>query len=112
MTIEELRAKEMNNWNGGIPKEKKKKCTSCKKKVVKELEPLVEEIYIPTAEEIKLAFYELTNMKGVIEDKKPFISRVYQSVMNEVLDFDCNSCVSVQARKFEAYITRTLNIRL
>ena len=92
--------------------EKKKKCTTCKKKVVKELEPLIEEIYIPTIEEIKLAFYELTNMKGVIEDKKPFISKVYQTLFNEVLDFGCSSCVSVQARKLEAYITRTLNIKL
>lgn len=112
MTIEELRTKEMNEWNGGIPKEKKKKCTTCKKKVVKELDPLIEEIYIPTAEDTKLAFYELTNMKGVIEDKKPFIAKVYQSIFNEELDFNCNSCVSVQAKKLEAYITRTLNIRL
>ncbi len=110
-TIEQLHSKEMNEW-GVKPKEKKKKCTTCKKKVIKELDPIIEEIYIPTVDEVKLAYYELTDMSGVKEEKKPFISQVYKSIFNEELDFGCGSCASIQARKLQAYITNTLNIKL
>ena len=85
---------------------RKKGCTQCKKKVIKELEPLVEEIYIPTSDEIKLAFYELTSMKGVIEDKKPFISKVYETLFQEKFDWSCVSCAHIQVRKLEAYCNK------
>jgi hypothetical protein len=84
-----------------------KGCSSCKKKkVVTELEPLdntVELIMKPSNEDIKLAYHELTNMKGVQEDKKPFINYVYSSIFNEPFDWSCIGCANTQARKLEAY---------
>ena len=93
---------------------KSKKCHSCKKKKteIKELEPIIQTEVIPNIDEIKLAYYELTNMKGVNEEKKPFISDVYRFIFNEELDYACNVCVSTQARKFHNYLTKTLKLRV
>lgn len=91
--------------------EKKKKCHTCKKKTITKLEP-VEDLYIPSIDDIKLAYVELTNMKGVNEQMKPFISRVYQFIFNEQLNFDCRSCTSTQARKFNNYVNNELKLNL
>lgn len=85
-------------------------CSKCKKK--KEITKLdiipvnVEELLMPSEEEIKLAYYELTNMKGVQEDKKGFISFVYKSIFKEDFDWSCTGCAHTQVRKFEAYCNK------
>jgi hypothetical protein len=92
---------------------KKKKCTECKKKKqpVTKLPDLIEieEIYIPTREDIMLAYVELGS-KGV--DKHPFINKVYKSLFNEDFNFFCASCVNVQVRKLKTYIETNLNTKL
>jgi hypothetical protein len=86
-------------------------CTSCKKrKVITELPPVISVEYIPDVNDIKTAFAELTSYSGVKEDKKAFISKVYEAIFKEELVYDCNSCVSVQARKFNNYITNELKL--
>lgn len=81
-------------------------CSSCKKKkVVTKLEPVVEEtLWVPTQEEIKLAYAELTSVLGVKEDKKEFINKVYRYLFNENFDFNCQSCGHTQARKFRYHL--------
>jgi hypothetical protein len=90
----------------------KKGCTSCKKKK----EPIVlpelmeeENIYIPTKEDIHLAYVELGNR---VDDKREFINKVYSFLFNEDFNFGCPSCVSVQARKLKNYINDNLNIKV
>lgn len=91
---------------------KKKGCTSCKKKK----EPIVlpelideENIYIPTKDDILLAYVELGNK---VDDKSEFINKVYSFLFNEDFNFGCPSCVSVQARKLKNYINDKLNINV
>jgi hypothetical protein len=93
------------------PSKRKKGCTSCKKKpkeVVVENPPLPfeieEELFIPTQEDIKVAYAELTSLLGVKEDKKEFIQKVYQFLFNESFDWGCRSCVNKQARRFRIYL--------
>lgn len=89
-------------------RKKKEGCTTCKKKVVTELPPVIEiePIYIPTEEEIKLAYIELGNKN--IEPHKEQINKVYKSLFNEDFDFTCQNCASSQARKLREYIKREL----
>ena len=89
------------------PPKKKKGCTSCKKKKeeVTKLEPLIEEeLFIPTQEDIKLAYAELTSLLGVKDDKKEFINKVYQFLFNEDFEWACRSCVNNQARRFRIHL--------
>jgi len=93
------------------PSKKKRGCTSCKKKpkeVVVENPPLPfeieEELFIPTQEDIKVAYAELTSLLGVKEDKKEFIQKVYQFLFNEDFDWGCRSCTNKQARRFRIYL--------
>lgn len=104
--IEQYHSKEMENWNGGIEKPKKEKCKTCKKKVVKELEPPIElePIDIPSVEDIKIAYAELTSYGGVKEEKKEFIKDVYRHIFKEELDLTCRGCVSQQVRKFTNFL--------
>jgi hypothetical protein len=94
------------------PSKKKRGCTSCKKKpkdVVVENPPLPfeleEDIFIPTQDDIKVAYAELTSIIGVKEDKKEFIGKVFQFLFNETFDWGCRSCVNKQARRFRIYVT-------
>ena len=89
---------------------KKGGCSSCKKKApITELPPVFEEhVWVPTKDEIVLAYYELSNMKGVQADKKEMIAKVYQFLFNEELDFTCRSCLSNQGMKFHNYMKYTL----
>ena len=86
---------------------KKKGCTSCKKKK----EPIVlpelieDDIYIPTPDDIRLAYVELGNR---VLDKKEFINKVYNFLFNEDFNFGCRSCVNGQARKLKNYIETNL----
>ena len=91
---------------------KKKGCTSCKKK--KEpltfLPELVDvDMFIPSPNDILMAYMELGNR---VLDKREFINKVYSFLFNENFDFNCPSCVSVQARKLKNYINEKLNIKV
>lgn len=90
---------------------KRKGCTSCKKKaLITELPPVteIEELFIPTPEEIKLAYLELGNKN--LEPHKEQINKVYSFLFNEQFDFNCRTCVNAQARKLREYIKRELGI--
>ena len=101
--LEKLKLNSIEN-----PGKKKKGCTSCKKKkeVLTKLEPVVidEDMFIPTQEEIKLAYAELTSLLGVKEDKKEFIQKVYTFLFNEPFDWNCRTCINNQARRFRIYL--------
>ena len=100
--LEKLKLNSIEN-----PGKKKKGCTTCKKKSVEvtKLEPIVEEdIFIPTQEQIKIAYAELTSLLGVKDDKKELIQKVYQFLFNEEFDFGCRNCVNKQARRFRIYL--------
>lgn len=91
---------------------RKKGCSSCKKKK----EPItlpelieIEEIYIPSKNDIVLAYIELGNR---VLDKREFINKVYSSIFNEDFNFGCSSCVSVQARKLKNHITEVLKVHI
>jgi hypothetical protein len=96
------------------PPKKKKGCSDCKKKkaTITKLEPIIEEdvIYVPTIDEIKLAYAELTSFGGVKKDQKDFIKRVYHGLFNEEFDFDCGGCASTQARKFANHLRYNLKL--
>jgi hypothetical protein len=100
--LEKLKLNSIEN-----PGKKKRGCTECKKK--KEInEPLppidYEEIWIPTKEDIKLAYAELTSFGGVKEDKKVFINKVHNFLFGEDFDFGCQGCGRGRVRKFTNYM--------
>jgi hypothetical protein len=100
--LEELRKEAIDN-----PGKKKRGCSSCKKKKVEVNELpqlLVDETYIPTQQEIVLAYEELTSYGGVKEDKKEIINKVYMFLFGEEFLFNCGGCASNQANKFGNYI--------
>jgi hypothetical protein len=85
---------------------KKKGCTDCKKKKpITELQPIIEDDdyipFIPTMEDIKLAYVELGRKD---DSKRQFVNKVYQFLFNEDFDWGCRSCVNKQARKLDIYI--------
>jgi hypothetical protein len=104
--LEELRQEAIEN-----PLKKKKGCTSCKKKkevLVSEPPPLPhemvgEDLWIPTKEEMNLAYDELGSITFT-QEKKEFINKVYNFIFNEDFDFNCRSCANTQARKFKNYL--------
>ena len=89
----------------------KKGCKSCKKKApVTELpDPIEIDIYIPSPDEIRLAYIELGNKD---QDKREFINKVYQFLFDEDFNFGCASCVNVQARKLKNYINDVLKLNV
>lgn len=97
-----------------VSKKKQRGCTSCKKKnnEITELAPVdeMDDIFIPTPEEIKLAYEELYNKN--LEPHKEFIGKVYAFLFNEKFDFDCRNCVNAQAIKLKNYITHTLKLKV
>ena len=103
--LEKLKLNSIEN-----PGKQKRDCKTCKKpkEVVVEKLPLPfelePEIYIPTIEDIKLAYAELTSFGGVKEDKKEFIKKVYQALFGEEFIFNCNGCGKGQARKFTFHL--------
>jgi hypothetical protein len=100
--LEKLKQNSIEN-----PGKKKKSCGSCKKKKeeITKLEPLIEEeLFIPTEQDIKLAYAELTSIIGVKEDKKDFISKVFKFLFDEEFDWNCRSCVNKQARRFRLHL--------
>ena len=105
----------------------KKGCSSCKKKKEPiKLPELIEEeeIYIPSHNDIVLAYIELGNR---VLDKRQFINKVYNkgfnllptfinkvysSLFNEDFNFGCRSCVNGQARRLKNYITEVLKVHI
>jgi predicted nucleotidyltransferase len=94
--------------------EKQKKCTTCKKKVVKQLESVIEEpidLDTPTLQDIKIAYAELTSYGGIKSDKKEFIKNIYTYIFKEELDLNCRGCGSIQVQKFTNYLNKN-NIKV
>ena len=95
-------------------KEKKVPCTTCKKKgKVTKLEVYEEPIDLldlPTLEDIKVAYAELTSFGGVKNEKKEQIQKIYKFLFNEDFDWNCRSCVSNQARKFHNHMKYNLKL--
>jgi hypothetical protein len=81
-------------------------CEKCKKKkLVKKLDPIIEDkIKVFSKEDIKLAYAELTSYGGVKSDKREFIKEVYKFIFNEELNLDCGGCASNQVRKFTFFM--------
>lgn len=90
---------------------KTKGCKSCKKKApVTELpDPIEIDLYIPTPDEIRLAYIELGNKD---QNKKEFINKVFQFLFDEDFNFGCTSCMNVQVRKLKNYITEVLKLEV
>ena len=93
---------------------KKPGCKSCKKKsTVTELPKVIEDIeyipYIPTPDDIRLAYIELGNRE---QNKKELINKVYQFLFDEDFNFGCTSCMNVQVRKLKNYITEVLKLNV
>jgi hypothetical protein len=88
---------------------KKKGCSSCKKKKEPIVLPeLVEmDIFIPTPDDIRLAYIELGNR---VLDKREEINKVYNFLFNEDFNFDCRSCVNAQSRRLKNYILEVLKM--
>ena len=91
---------------------KKAGCQSCKKKK----EPVVlpelledEILFVPTPDDIRLAYIELGNR---VLDKKEFINKVYNFLFNEDFNFNCPSCVNGQARRLKNYILEVLKMEV
>lgn len=97
-----------------VSKKKPRGCKSCKKKNIEITElPAVDEmqeLFIPTPDDIKLAYEELYNKN--LEPHKEFINKVYSFLFNENFDFDCRSCVNAQTIKLKNYITNTLKLKV
>lgn len=103
--------KKIETSKASVSSKKPKGCTSCKKKkeVIEKL-PEVEDIevfYIPTPDEIRLAYVELGNR---VDDKRAFINKVYKSLFDEDFNFGCSSCVNAQARRLRNYIIEVLKM--
>jgi hypothetical protein len=105
--MEKIEAVTVSNKRG-------KKCHSCKKKNIEitELAPVndMDDIFIPTPDDIKLAYEELHNKD--LGPHKEYINKVYMFLFNEEFDFDCRSCVSQQSIKLKNYITHTLKLKV
>ncbi len=92
----------------------KKGCKSCKKKQpITELQPVIEDDvlipFIPTPDDIRLAYIELGNRDN---NKHEFINKVYQFLFNEDFNFGCTSCMNVQVRKLKNYINDELKLNV
>ena len=90
---------------------KTKGCKSCKKKApVTELpDPIEIDVFIPSPEDIRLAYIELGNRN---QDKKEFINKVYNFLFDEDFNFGCTSCMNVQVRKLKNYINDVLKLNV
>ena len=95
-------------------RQKSKPCKECKKKkeVVTKLPNLLhEEVYIPSPEEVGLAYIELTNQAGVREDKREFINKVYNALFGKDFNFNCRGCGNSEVRRFTNYVNAN-NIKI
>jgi hypothetical protein len=86
-------------------------CESCKKKkpITKLPDPVEDYVpYIPSQQEIVLAYVEMNNR--VDKSKREFVNKVYRFIFDEDFDFNCESCVNTQSRKFKNYLKETLKL--
>jgi hypothetical protein len=93
---------------------KKKGCTDCKKKKpIIELPPIIEDEdyipFIPTMDDIRLAYVELGNRGN---DKREFINKVYRFLFNDDFNFNCGSCVNKQSRRLKNYINDNSELKI
>lgn len=91
------------------PGKKKKGCSSCKKKkAVIESLPLPEVIDIfddvPTQEEIRLAYANLSRMGGPLPEEKELIDKVFIFLFGSKFDYQCRSCGNKQYSLITNYI--------
>ena len=92
---------------------KKGPCHSCKQKaaVTKLPDPIdVEDIYVPTPEDILGAYMALNNRD--INSVKDKVNKVYTHLFNEEFNFGCGGCANTQARKLKNYINNVLKINI
>jgi hypothetical protein len=89
----------------------KRGCTSCKKKAATPIAlPEIieeEEIYMPSVQDIQLAYLELGNR---VANKQEFINKVYRALFDEDFNFGCRTCVNGQARRLKNYIKDVLKL--
>jgi hypothetical protein len=91
------------------PGKKKKGCTSCKKKKpITEPLPLPDPIDIfddvPTQDEIKLAYANLSRMGGPLDEHKELIDKVFIFLFGSAFDYNCKSCGNRQYSLITNYI--------
>jgi len=109
MMSKELEEKILSSKANG---KKKRGCGSCKKKAATPIvlpELVEDELYIPTPDEIRLAYIELGNR---VQNKREQINKVYNFLFNEDFNFSCKSCVNAQARRLKNYIIEVLKIKV
>lgn len=107
--LEKLKQEAIEN-----PGKKKKGCKNCKKgkEVIAEPNTIIEEqIYIPTIEEIKKAYADLTSYGGVKEENKESINKVYSFLFGVDFDFGCRGCGNKSVVKFTNYMMKN-NIKV
>ena len=91
------------------PSKKKKGCKTCKKgKDISEPLPLPEPIDIfddiPTQEEIRKAYADLSRMGGPLEEHKELIDKVFIFLFGSKFDYGCRSCGNKQYSLITNYI--------
>lgn len=90
------------------PKKVKGGCKSCKKKKVIESLSLSDDTNvledIPTVEEIRLAYANLSRMGGPKEDERELINKVFIFLYGSEFDFTCRSCGNKQYSLITNYI--------
>jgi hypothetical protein len=91
------------------PGTKKKGCASCKKKKpITEPLPLPEAIDVfddvPTQEEIRKAYADLSRMGGPLEEHKELIDKVFIFLFGSKFDYDCRACGNKQYSLITNYI--------
>jgi hypothetical protein len=95
------------------PRQKKETCHECKKKnkPITKLPPVEDdELYVPTVDEIRDAYFNLISMGGVKENNKEPIDKVFKFLFDEDFNWKCKSCVSSQVIKFTNHMRYVLKL--
>lgn len=88
-------------------------CQSCKKKkVIKELPPVIEEPLLPTSEEIMFAYTEMSSAKGLNPQYYDEVNKTYKAIFNEDVERNCGQCGRRQFRKMEHYVKNVLQLNV
>lgn len=109
--FEKLKQEAMETIDNGMSK--KKGCKSCKKKKteITKLPELVEFVLPPVTEEL-LEVYHLMQLMRISDEEKLKINRVYKSIFNEDIDFNCRGCGGRSFRKYQHYIKSVLKLNV
>lgn len=102
--LEQLKGEAIAN-----PLKKAKGCKSCKKKKdqiteVKLPDPFEVEEYIPSKVELQTAFVAVSNPRGINDQDKPLVTRVYKAIFKEDFDYYCASCMSKSVTRLLNYL--------